>query len=120
MGVHIPNLPDATLGIETGGSLPSTARRPGSAPAIRGPWPNPKPSSGLRNPRFAHLGAISLHKHVDVVVTPLDRQRAPPNGAQVRTPDRRLERHTEWPSIVPPGRADRSSFRISAIRRRQA
>ena len=35
------------------GALPSTARRGGSAPAIRGPWPNPKPSGGLRSSRFA-------------------------------------------------------------------
>ena len=77
-------------------------------------------AADLRNPRSARFGAISLHKHLDVVVTPPDRQRAPPNGAQIRTPERRLERHTEWASIVPPGRADRSSSRISAIRRRQA
>ena len=101
------------------GSLPSTARRPGSAPAICGPWPNPKPSSDLRNPRSAHPGDIPLHKHPDVDFTPPDRQRAPPNGAQVRTPERRLERHTEWPSIVPSGRAERRSSRISARRRRQ-
>ena len=37
MAVHIPTLPDAIPGIETGGSLPATARRGGSAAAIRGP-----------------------------------------------------------------------------------
>ena len=37
------------------GSLPSTSRRPGSAPAIRGPWPNPKPSGDLRGPAFRTL-----------------------------------------------------------------
>ena len=94
----------------TQGSLPSTARRPGSAPAIRGPWHNPKPSSGLRNPRSAQPGGIPLHKHPDVVFTPPDRQRAPPNGAQIRTPERRLERHTEWPSIVPSGTRGSEQF----------
>ena len=82
------------------GSLPSTARRSGSAPAIRGPWPNPKPSGDLRNPRSAHLRGIPLHKHPDVECTPPDRQRAPPNGAQIRTPERRRERRAEWMSIL--------------------
>ena len=50
--------------------LPSTARRPGSAPAICGPWHNPKLSSDLRNPRSAQHGGISVHKHPDVVFTP--------------------------------------------------
>ena len=102
-----------------GGSLPSTARRPGSAPAIRGPWPNPRPSGDLRSPRSAQHGDFSVHKHLDVDFTPPDRQRAPLHGAQIRTPARRLERHTEWPSMVPSGRADRSSSRISTRRRRQ-
>ncbi len=101
------------------GSLPSTARRPGSAPAIRGPWHNPNPYGHLRNPRSAHLRGISLHKHLHVVFTPPDRQRAPLHGTQIRTPERRLDPHTEWPSIVPSGRADRSSSRISTRRRRQ-
>ena len=52
-----------------GGSLPTTARRGGSAPAIRVPWPNPKPSGGLRNPRSAHVRGIPVHKHLDVEFT---------------------------------------------------
>ena len=81
--------------------LPTTDRRPGSAPAIRGPWPNPMPSSDLRRPRSARRGRVPLHKHPDVIFTPPDRQRAPPNGARIRTLERRLDRHTEWASIVP-------------------
>ncbi len=64
------------------GSLPSTARRGGSAPAIRGSLPNPKPSGDLRNPRSARPSAILLHKHPDVEFTPLDRQRALPPALQ--------------------------------------
>ena len=35
------------VGIETDGSLPSTAQRPGSAPAIRAPWCNRKVSPNV-------------------------------------------------------------------------
>ena len=35
------------LGIGTGGSLPSTAKKRGSAPALRWPWLNRKDASHL-------------------------------------------------------------------------
>ncbi len=98
------------------GSLPTTARRSGSAPAIRGPWHNPKPSSDLRNPRSAHLRGIPLHKHPDVEFTPLDRQRAPPNGAQIRTPEWRRERRAEWMSILADPCGPQVTRRRSGIR----
>ena len=82
----------------TPGSLPSTARRPGSAPAIRGPWPNPKPSGDLRNPRSARFGAISLHKHPDVVFAPPDRQRA--SAERRSNPDSRKADRTPYRMAV--------------------
>jgi len=48
-----------------------------------------------------------------------DRQRLPSMGGQVPPPAKQLERHTEWPSIVPDGHMDRSNSFISAIRWRQ-
>ena len=41
-------------GIEAPGLLPSTARRPGSASAIRQLWRNGKAVSDMRNRRYAH------------------------------------------------------------------
>ncbi len=78
MGLHMPNPPDAAPASRRAGSLPDTARRGGSAPEIRWPWPNPKPSGDLRSSLFARPSAISLHTHPDVKCAPPDRQRAPP------------------------------------------
>ncbi len=74
--MHIPTLPDATPGIEIGGSLPSTALRPGSASPLRRPWRNPKPFSNVRNRCCAHPKRVFLHIDSDVTCAPLDRHRA--------------------------------------------
>ena len=52
MGVCVsPPAAMPALGIQTDGSLPATARRPGSAPAIRPPWRNRKVASDMRSRR---------------------------------------------------------------------
>ena len=99
--------------------LPSTARRPGSAPAIREPWHNVKLSSDLRTPRSARPGGIPLHNDPDVRWTPLDRQRPPPMGGQIPPSEKRLERHTVKRSIIASEGAVGSAARSSASRVRQ-
>ena len=66
MGVHMPTLRDADLGIQKGGSLPSTAACPGAAAALRRTCRNCKTVSDIRKRWRAHGNDVSVHMHPDV------------------------------------------------------
>ena len=63
MDVHMPTLRDAARGIETGGSLPSTAACPGAAAALRRTCRNCKTVSHIRKRWRAHENGVSVHMH---------------------------------------------------------
>ena len=75
MGVHMPTLRDSDRGIESGGSLPSTATGSGSASPLRRPWYNRKPVRDKRKRRSvtselrfrAHGPQLShVHARIDI------------------------------------------------------
>ena len=64
--MHMAALPDAVLGIETGGSLPTPATSSGSASPLRRPCRNCKVASDIRKRCRAHGIGNSVHMHTDV------------------------------------------------------
>ena len=63
MGVHMPTLRDADRGIESGGSLPSSAESSGAASPLRRPCRNCKTGSHIRERWRAHGNGVSVHMH---------------------------------------------------------
>ena len=63
MGVHMPTLRDADRGIESGGSLPSTAACSGAAAALQRPWCNCKTASHIRKRWRTQRIGFSVHMH---------------------------------------------------------
>ncbi len=68
----------------------------------------------------SHPSVIIVHNDPNVTCALWIGNGPPSTGGQIPRPRKRLERHTEWPSIVPAGRMDRSRSSISTIRWRQA
>ena len=63
MGVHMPTLRDADRGIESGGSLSSTAESSGAASPLRRPWCNRKAANDMRRRRRAHRKGVLVSIH---------------------------------------------------------
>lgn len=120
MAVHIPTVSVPCEACRTHGSLPSTAA---SARASRPPRCTRRKRNevrNLRNRRRVTSERDYRAQRPQCHMCTLDRQRPPSTGGQIPRPWKRLERHTEWPSIVPAGHMDRSISSISTIRWRQA
>ena len=99
-GCPAPFPPAPIEACRDGGSLPATSEERGSTPALRWPWRNRKRASDMdgRDSVRPNGGFVSGDPQSEP-----DTQDLPPppaSGAQNRSPERRLERHTVKRSII--------------------